>query len=154
MTMAACASDETSLNESLEEEIHVFVEALLNKKEDKLVVEYLDNSKSFTNEGKLNSDIYSFLYNSNRSIGKKSVLDIASSVDYKFKVIWQSESIFTLLITKSKYYSGFDNVEFLENKWMDEYIACEFILKDSRILLYQNVCFAETGGPFPVDYDI
>lgn len=155
MTLAlTCSGEKSHPGLKLSYEINTFVKALIEKDESLLVSDYLEKSKSFSTESKLNTDIYNFLYMSDQKNGKKAVTEIVSIINYKTKVVWQSYDVLTLLITNSINYSQFSSVKFLEESWMKEYIACEFIIKENKLVFYQNVCFAETGGPFSKDYDI
>ena len=150
----ACSAGNSASGLKLGYEIDTFVKALIEKNENLLVSDYLESSKSFSTQGKLNTDIYNFLYMSDQKNGTKAVTEIVTINNYKTKVIWQSDDVLTLLITNSNNYSQFNSIKFLENSWMKEYIACEFIVKENKLVFYQNVCFAETGGPFSKDYDI
>lgn len=123
-----------------------FLVHLLTKNEMKLI-EYEDGQKIFSSEGKLNEDIYDFLYTS--TTNSKSVVEIAKIDKILIKVIKQKESIITVLFYPKKFHWAINNdVNFLENEWMKKYFACEFVNRNGELKLYYNFCFAETGGPF------
>lgn len=149
----SCSAAVSDSSLDLDKEIDTFVKVLVEKDEAKLVTDYLTSSASFSKEGKLNSEIYDFLYKADANGKKKSVNEIVSLGDYKTKVIWQKNNVFTLLIAKAIDFKSLETLEFLENSWMINYISCEFVIKSGKLTFYQNVCFAETGGPFPTDVD-
>ena len=137
----------------LGEEIGRFIKALVEKNETVLVKEYLESSENFTHQGRLNDNIYRFLYYGNTVLKTKPVGEIFSLDDYRVKIIWQNDAIITLLISSANNFPHLEGVGFLEKRWMKDYVACEFIIKDDKLVFYQNVCFAETGGPFHAEYD-
>lgn len=97
----------------------------------------------------MNQDLYDFLYKHDTKKAKKSINEIISKEDFVKKIVWQDDNIFTLMVFTSKNKSNVDSdIEFLKDKWMKEYIACEFIIKDGNLFLHQNFCFFETDGPF------
>jgi hypothetical protein len=149
----SCNATTSNSKQNLDAKIYTFVKALVEKDEAKLVTYYLASSNTFSKNGKLNPDIYNFLYKSGDNSKQKAVNDIVAINDFKTKIIWQKADVFTLLIAKSKDIEKFESLNFLENYWMISYIACEFIVVDGKLEFYQNVCFAETGGPFPTDYE-
>lgn len=123
-----------------------FLVHLLTKNEKKLI-EYEEGQKIFSSEGKINGDIYDFLYTS--SANSKSVVEIAKMDKISIKVIKQKENVVTVLFYPKKFHRAINNdVTFLENEWMKKYFACEFVIRNGELKFYYNFCFAETGGPF------
>ena len=152
--VCACQATDSKQDSALQGKMDQFVVALLDRNEEYLVEKYLKSSPTFSSNGKFTKEIAYFLYGKDDKSGKKSVLDLFSRDNFKTKIIWQKDNVFTLIVVHEKDYNKLDDLRFLEQEWMKQFLACEFILKDGNIVLYQNVCFAETGGPFPVDYDI
>lgn len=135
-------------------EVNEFVLALLGRDEEHVVKEYLRSSPTFSVDGKFTRNISNFLYEQDAGSGKKSILDFVSKVNFRTKLIWQSNRVFTLIITSEEHYGQLNELSFLQNQWMKKYLACEFVLVEERIELFQSVCFAETGGPFSPDYEM
>lgn len=128
-----------------------FLTALLSIDEETLATKYASNSKSFTKEGKLNREIYSFLYD-DKDGEYLPVTKIVSSSDAYIKVIPQGQERYIALFMREKLRENASSISFLENEWMKKYFACEFELANGELTFYQNICFAESGGPFPPDY--
>lgn len=152
LALVACASfspDAGGAPSSMNAEVRNFVDALIRKDETELSARYLNHASSFTENGKLNRDIYDFLFTSDPGTGKQSVQEIIGSGEYVLKVIPQSSAVYTVLIAPVRNKEKLNNLSFLRSAWMVEYVACEFEVSRGKIFLYQNVCFAETGGPFP-----
>jgi hypothetical protein len=40
-----------------------------------------------------------------------------------------------------------------KKKWLVDYVACDFFIKDSKISYGINVCYSETEGPFAIQYN-
>lgn len=154
LALIACASHSTDAGRapiSINAEARDFVDALIRKDEAELSARYLNNAPSFTKHGKLNRDIYDFLFTSDPNTGKQSVQEIIGSGEYVLKIIPQSSAVYTVLIAPVRNKERLNNLSFLRSAWMVEYIACEFEVSRGKISLYQNVCFAETDGPFPYE---
>ena len=151
--VGGCNATDSSEHLLLDEKVDNFIIHLLARDEEYIVKNYLDSSPTFSNNGRLTKAVASFLYESDSSIGKKSIQDVTSKREFSKKIIWQNKQTFTVIVTDKGDFNNLSNLTFLESEWMKKYFACEFVVKDDSILLYQNVCFAETGGPFPRDYD-
>lgn len=131
--------------------IKEFVLEIIGKNEKIIVEKYLHNSKSFTKDGKINPDISKFLFGKNNS-HSNGILSIVSKENFTIKSISQGNNIYTVLVTNKQHSGDLENISFLQNHWMLDYFACEVEIKSDQISLYQNVCFAETDGPFPIDH--
>jgi len=150
----SCQALDSKQNNALQGDMNQFVLAMLDRNEEYLVEEYLKSSPTFSSNEKFTKEIAYFLYGRDAKSGKKSVLDFFSRDNFKTKIIWQKDNVFTLIVVHEKNYNKLDELSFLQQEWMKQFLACEFVLKDEGIVLYQNVCFAETDGPFPVDYEV
>lgn len=123
-----------------------FLTHLLTKNEAKLI-EYEDGQNIFSSEGKINGDIYDFLYTSKTN--SKSVVEIAEMDKVLIKVIKQKGNVVTILFYPKKFQWVINNdLTFLEKEWMKKYFACEFVIRRGELKLHYSFCFAETGGPF------
>lgn len=149
-----CDSVDMQGEETLDEKVSEFVINLLSRNEVFIVENYLESSPSFSENNHFTKDVAKFLYESNSESGTSSVLDIVTENNFAIKILWQSEIIFTAIVVSRDNFKELNDLNFLQHEWMRKYFACEFIVKDDAVLLYQNVCFAETGGPFPLDDDI
>jgi hypothetical protein len=152
--LSGCEAQSASQSVVIQAKVDEFILDLLDRNEEKLVKKYLESSPNFSLNGKLTKDIANFLYNTDSKSGMQSVLNIVSKNNFRAKIIWQKEDKFTVVVIDESKYDKLNELSFLENEWMKQYFACEFILRGDLILLYQNVCFAETDGPFPVDDDV
>lgn len=152
--VCSCQVIDAKKNDAIQGEMNQFILALLDKNEEYLVEKYLNSSPTFSSNGKFTKEIVYFLYGKDDKSEKKSVLDLFSKDNFKTKIIWQNDKVFTLIVVHETNYDKLDDLGFLQQEWMRKYLACEFISKNEGIVFYQNVCFAETGGPFPIDYDI
>lgn len=141
-------------NQRLVDETRNFALHLLDRNEHVLVKKYASSAPSFTTDGKLNQDIHDFLYNQHASEGWSSVQDIVTPEDMAIKLISQKGNVVTALFFKEQYEEDANDIEFLRNEWMKKYFACEFEVVGDNLFFYQNICFAETDGPFPPEYDI
>lgn len=137
---------------SLKEKVNEFLTILIQKDEQTLVSKYASGSASFSQNGKLNPDIYRFLYE-NKDENYRPVTNIVDQDDYYIKVIPQANGSYIALFTKNKYKEQASSTYFLENEWMKKYFACEFELVEGELSFKHNICFAETGGPFQSEYD-
>ncbi|MBC3832311.1 hypothetical protein H8K33_12375 [Undibacterium amnicola] len=127
-------------------EARKFLAHLLSKNEAKLI-EYEDEQNIFSSEGKINGDIYDFLYTSKTN--SKSVVEIAEMDKVLIKVIKQKGNVVTILFYPKKFQWEINNdLTFLEKEWMKKYFACEFVIHRSKLKFHYSFCFAETGGPF------
>lgn len=126
-----------------------------NKFKDALLTRDYDVLRDFSGVGdtvffdgdKLDKDIYDFLYTERSSIDGGSIIKISKS-PLITRIIPQKNGVFTAIYIQRKYQEQWKDQYFLESQWMKSYFACEFIWNGERYLLYQNFCFAETGGPF------
>ena len=130
-----------------------FLSSLLLKDEKVLASKYATGSRTFTQDNKLNPEIFSFLYGEKLD-GFFNVTSIVDTGDLHIEVVPQRDERYIVLFTKLKYKDDISNMSFLENQWMKKYFACEFELINDELVFYSNICFAETGGPFPSDYGI
>ncbi|MDH5434805.1 MAG: hypothetical protein OEY19_12750 [Gammaproteobacteria bacterium] len=128
-----------------DENAKTFLSILLNKDE-KGIIQYMGKSDVFLTNGKINEDIMDFLYKSEQAW--KSVNDIAAIDKLNFKIIPQESEVVTVIYYPEKFKNKIEDIQFLEKEWMEKYFACEFEEIDGKWTFYQNVCFAETGGPF------
>lgn len=151
--ISACSSAYTGEKNDGEVDLSEFITALISKDQEKISEKYLNNSRSFTQHGRLNDEIFDFLYIPDEAANKKSINQIIKHNNYSLKIIWQNSSVFTVLLTSLENERNLSDIEFLKSQWMVGYIACEFEQKDGKLYLYQNVCFAETDGPFPQPYE-
>lgn len=145
-----CSFSVAGLAKAKESKVNVeakkFLVHLLAKNEMKLIG-YEEGKKIFSSDGKINKDIYDFLYTS--TTNSKSVVEIAKMDKILIKVIKQKGNVVTILFYPKKFHQAINNdVTFLENEWMKKYFACEFVIRNGELKLYYNFCFAETDGPF------
>ena len=129
----------------------VFLEHLLARDEES-IVKYLGKSRAFHSGDKLNQEIYDFLYRRKMGEEWKSVLEIASLGSLGIKIVPQGSNVITVLYFPTRFQTEIEDERFLVNEWMKKYFACEFEAVGDGWEFYQNVCFAETDGPFPPEY--
>ena len=121
-------------------------------RDEKSIIKYMGDSEIFLTDGKISQDIIDFLYAGNKQGGWKSVLEIAKLDKVSIKLIKQKNNVITVLFYPRKYSNQMNDLSFLENEWMKKYFACEFEIINGTWEFYQNVCFAETDGPYPPEY--
>lgn len=124
--------------------------------EEGAILELLDEPTSFMIGPQLRPEIAQFLWNSDtphssgRTIQSVAALIRASPVmtvrteqtDGSIIVIFIPERFTTLAQTSN----------FYRQQWMKKYFSCRFKLIGDLWKIIENVCFAETDGPFPPDY--
>ncbi len=131
-------------------EVNKFLGYLISRNEAKLA-EFEDGNPIFSSNGKLNNDIYNFLYKPNSP--SKSTIEITKLDRLKIKIVKQSDNVITVLFYPKKYHWSINrDPAFLERQWMKKYFACEFKVLGDKLKLFHNFCFAETDGPFPATY--
>ena len=148
----ACTANGNAVDELKVEE---FLTYLLGQNEEVLVEKYADNSPSFSVDDKLNEEISNFLYEPRSENSQdKSVLQLTIGGRPLFKIVPQDHGVLTILFFNAGDEHNLEKLAFLQNEWMKRYFACEFEVVDGELHFYQNICFAETDGPFPPDFDI
>lgn len=101
----------------------------------------------FSSPGQLDEPFRKFLYEGNA----KHLLGRERNVEnFAIKIIPQEQGVFTILYTDRKLKGKLSDLKFLGTQWMKAYFACELrALPDGRFIFHENLCFAETDGPFP-----
>ncbi|WMW78917.1 hypothetical protein RF679_09580 [Undibacterium cyanobacteriorum] len=153
-TLVFTNSAEAKANErNLHAQVNQFLVYLLTKNEGKLAA-YEVGERTFSSKGKLDSEIYDFLYKSEPAPSEwKSIIEIAKMDKLQVKLIKQDDgSIFVLFFPEKYRRSVNSDVTFLEEQWMKKYFACQFDLHGGKIKLKYNFCFADTDGPFAPEY--
>lgn len=127
-----------------------FLKYVLEKNERELI-KFAEPSGRYFKGTRLKGEIFTFLYSSQGQW--RSVNDIAKMGKLLVKIVKQDDGRIIVIYYPQKYYLPVNaDVRFLESEWMRKYFACEFEVRDRRLLLGENFCFAETDGPFPPEY--
>lgn len=81
----------------------------------------------------------------------KSIVDIIALGEIEILGSWPVEGSVILSFVPRRYLRDAERPEFFTDEWMRKYFACWFKKVDGRWQLAWNICFGETGGPYPVD---
>ena len=101
----------------------------------------------------LNQDIQGFLFDG-ESIrhfypAARSVAEILALGNIRLRIAWQDESRVIVIFHPASVTDALLNPDFWSDRWMIDVFACELHDVDGTWRMERNVCFAETGGPFP-----
>lgn len=130
--------------------VRTFLNALFARDEVRLLA-FTQSERVSSSAGKLDPYVYDFLYKPRP--GSKTVLEIAKIDKLLFKIFRQPDDTFIVIFYPKKYHWNVNNdVKFLETQWLEKYFACWFELREGKLRLHANFCFAETDGPFPPEY--
>lgn len=82
----------------------------------------------------------------------KSVIEIIADGSIEIQEAPQPDGTIILIFIPMQYSKESLEPEFYYDQWMRKYFACRFAKIEDRWQLSTNICFAESGGPFPEDY--
>ena len=117
---------------------------------------YLRTRTELDDEDLFQEDARNFVYDGNWlrqfSEDAKSVIEIIAEGEIELLPAPQPDGTIILVFIPARYAMDARKPEFFSDQWMRKYFACWFALTKDGWQLSTNLCFAETGGPFPVDY--
>ena len=83
----------------------------------------------------------------------RSIVELINEDDLAIEGAVQPDgSIIMLFIPEAHLRLATEDPEFFSNQWMRKYFACSFSRFDGQWQLSNNICFAESGGPFHSPY--
>lgn len=177
--LAGCAKLDPEMGAQLDNTIETMMEAL-RARDDGAILSLAANPQDFGENGRLEHDVAGFLYDGDfirgynpdaRSVveimalgrllirivreksGPTAVISSPKLPDEKARVLMiDTGGRVTVLFIPERFEEEAQVVSFYSERWMRDYFACEFHLIDGRWVLLYNICFAESGGPYPEPY--
>lgn len=81
----------------------------------------------------------------------RSIAEIIALGDIEIPGAPQPDGSVILSFVPGRYVQEARRSAFYTDEWMRKHLACWFRKADGRWQLAWNICFAETGGPYPQD---
>jgi len=177
--LAGCANPRTEADVRLDKTVETLLDAIRTR-DDSAILSLAANPPNFGKRGRLEDDVAGFLYDGDfvrtynpdaRSVveimalgrllirivrekgGPTAVISSPKLPDEKARVLMiDTGGRVTVLFIPERFEEEAQVVSFYSERWMRDYFACEFHLIDGRWVLLYNICFAESGGPYPEPY--
>jgi hypothetical protein len=153
--IAGCTNLETETDARLDKTIETLLEAI-RARDDGAILSLAANPRDFGKNGRLEDDVAGFLYDSGYIRGNnpdaRSVVEIMALGSLRIRIVREVGGRATVLFIPEQFEDQLQVVSFYSERWMRDYFACEFHLIEDRWVLLYNICFAESGGPYPEPY--
>ncbi len=177
--IVGCADLKTDTDARLDRTIEMLLLAI-RAHDDGAILALTANPQNFSEGGRLKIDVAGFLYDGGhirgyspdaRSVveimalgslrvhimrdegGPTAIVSSPKLPNEKARVVMvETGGRATVLFVPEQFEERLQVDSFYSERWMRDYFACEFHLIEGRWVLLYNICFAESGGPYPEPY--
>lgn len=180
-SIAGCANLGAETDARLDKTVEMLLEAI-RARDDGAILALTANPQDFGENGRFHDDVARFLYNGDHIRGYspdvRSVVEIMALGSLRIHILRdgggptavilppklageksrvvmvETDRRATVLFVPEQFEEQLQVGSFYGERWMRDYFACEFHLIEDRWVLLYNICFAETGGPYPEPYGL